>query len=192
MVAGGIRIAKQSQPTAPDAGYLELWPHQDWTPSRWASQDETGAITTPEGWTRVQKAADESVSSSAVVQNDDELLFVAAAGKNYDVELDIVYDSAAGAGTPDLKCDLGEDATARGVFHGIGFSTADAAQDVQALANQTATMTFGTAATKRVARIRGSYTGNGGTFRFRWAQNTSGANATTVRAGSELRYRLIV
>lgn len=189
--SAGIEIAKQS-PEAAAVGYMGLVPNADYTPVRWASVDENSVVTTPEGWIEVYKTANEDVSSSTVVQNDDHLLFATSAGVLYEVEIDLAYSSPVGGATPDLKLDLGEDATARGVFHGVGFSTADAAQDVNALANQSATMTFGTAATIRGARIRGHHAGNGGTFRVRWAQNTSGGNATRVLAGSRLRYRVIV
>lgn len=188
----GLEAAKESVGAAAAAGYRRVWPNQDMTPTRWCDIDESGVVTTIDGWAIVYKAADETVASSAVVQNDDELFFTALSGKTYEVEVDLVYDSPAGAGTPDIKVDLGEDATARGVFHGVGFSTADAAQDINALANQTATLTFGTAATKRGCRMRGLYTGAGGVFRVRWAQNTSGVNGTIVRSGSQLRYRLVV
>lgn len=143
-----------------------------------------------DGWVEVRKSADESVSASTVLQNDDHLSFVAAAGVAYYIEAQLIYASPVGAGTPDLKVAIGEDATARGVLHTVGsFSAADAAADATLLADKAATVVAGTAAAKRVLALAGSIVGNGGTFRVLWAQNTSNANPVTVYAGSRLRYR---
>lgn len=143
-------------------------------------------------WITVLKTGDESLNTNTVVQNDDHLSFATVSGAVYEIELGLIYASPAGAGTPDLKIDLGEDATARGVFTSVGLSTADAAQVTNILANQTATITLGTAAANREAKLWGQYVGNGGTFRLRWAQNTSNGNDVTVRGGSYLRYRRVL
>ena len=145
-------------------------------------------------WGNVRKAADESVASSTTVQNDDELFFTAVSGGQYEIEVMLVYGSPAGGTTPDLKIDLGEDTTARGVVGTlVGFSNTDVAfGNVFGATNQTATWIFGTATTDRIAKLVGVHTGGGGTFRLRWAQNVSGVNATIVRAGSLIRYRRVV
>jgi len=132
------------------------------------------------------------VTSSIALQNDNELLFTPVSGGIYLIEIVLVYGNPVGAGTPDLKVALGEDTTARGVFNTVGLSTADAAAASQILANRTATATFGTAATNRAATLRGTITGNGGSFVVQWAQNTANANPTIVRAGSILRHERIV
>lgn len=153
--------------------------------------------TVPDAWTKVTKGSDESVNSSGTgttLQADDALLFTAAASAVYEFEILLIYASPAGGATPDLKVALGEDATTRGQSVAYEFfttsDTATAASGVVAC-NQTAIFGFGTNAADRVARIRGWYIGNGGTFNVLWAQNTSNANNTTVRAGSTLRYRVI-
>lgn len=143
-------------------------------------------------WTRVVKTADESVASSTVPQNDDELFFATVSGGYYDIILFIKYGSPAGGGTPDLKTVYGEDATARGQMFGNGISNTDTITTFSANADQTATIIAGTLATDRSLVVRSSgYIANGGTFRLMWAQNASGVNATIVRAGSELAYRRI-
>lgn len=147
---------------------------------------------TQTGWVVVAKASDESVASSVAVQNDDELFFATVSGAQYQVEIVLVYGSPAGAGTPDLKVVVGEDSTARGVVSQQGYSPTDVATFATGAANQTTSFLFGTAAADRVGLLFGTYTGAAGTFRVQWAQNTSGANATIVRAGSVLRYRRIV
>lgn len=138
----------------------------------------------------ITKAVTESVASSTVTQNDDELFVALTSGKVYLIELLIAYDSTAGGATPDIKYDIGEDATDRGAFSAWRFNITDAGGTVAVSADQAA-FTSGTATTARLMLIRGVYFSNGGTFRFRWAQNTSGVNATRVLAGSILRYKQI-
>lgn len=143
-------------------------------------------------WSTVIKATDESVASNTVDQNDDDLSFLTVSGGQYEIEIILVYGSPAGGATPDLKVDLGEDATARGDFLFCGYSNTDTTNLLSLLANQTATAIFGTATTDRICKFWGTYTGGGGIFRVRWAQNTSGVNPTIVRANSLLRYRQVV
>jgi hypothetical protein len=141
-------------------------------------------------WTQVLKTVTESVASNTVVQNDDELFFTAVASTLYAIEVGIIYDSPVGAGTPDIKVAFGEDGTARGQLGGVGISTADGS-GVWLLATSQAAGTFGTTTLERLIGGTGFHRGNGGTFLFQWAQNTSGINATRVVAGSWLRYRVI-
>jgi hypothetical protein len=148
-------------------------------------------------WTQVIKALDESVSSSAVLQNDDELFFTATSGAIYEIEAVLVYGSPVGAGTPDVKFAFGEDSTAtRGTMSliaSLGTAEANQGTTITPIAtNQTGVFGAGTAATNRAQVVKGFHIGAGGTFRVLWAQNTSDANATIVRAGSVLRYRRIV
>jgi hypothetical protein len=145
--------------------------------------------------TVIKKSIDESVSASVTLQNDDELFFATASGGVYEFEFYLIYASPVGGGTPDFKFVTGEDATTRGVMalpSGYISTTDTIGSPTSAFCNQTATFAIGTAATNRVARVHGWYVGNGGTFRLLWAQNTSNANPTIVRAGSLLRYRRII
>ncbi len=144
-------------------------------------------------WTTVTKAGDEGVFSNTVLQADDELFFTAASGGIYEFSACIIYVSTAGAGTPDIKFAFGEDATARGILQYFGFSSADANTTATAGTINNATgLVLGTAATNRVFSVIGSFLGAGGTFGFYFCQNTSGTNATTVKAGSVLRYRRVL
>lgn len=149
----------------------------------------TAHASTPDGYTVISKGGDESLASSVILQNDDDLFFTADSGVMYEIELVVIYASPAGAAVPDIKFGFGEDATARGALQGNGVSTADAGATQNTLTNQAANVVNGTAAVNRVIIFRGSHAGAGGVFRLLWAQNTSGINATVVRAGSELRYR---
>lgn len=127
-----------------------------------------------------------------MLTNDSELFFAAVNGAQYLVELLIVYGSPVGGGTPDMNVGIGEDGTARGAFYVNCYDTSNVIALVAAVANQGNVAGFGTATTDRLATIRGTYTGGGGTFRFKWSQTTSGVNPTIVRAGSLLRYKRIV
>lgn len=139
----------------------------------------------------VRKAVDETFNDS-VLQDDNELQFQTVAGMPYEIELLALYASPVGAGTPDIKFELSEDATARGTTMWIGLSTADAAQTLTTTDIGGVSATFGTAAAKRVGRGLAHHVGNGGVFKFRWAQNTKTAGSPIlVYAGSVLRYRAI-
>lgn len=142
-----------------------------------------------DGWTTVRKSADESVSSNTSVQNDDHLFFTAASGTVYEIDMMVVYASPAGGTTPGFKFDVGEDATLRGAFTIEYISGAGAATSAVWADAQTGTGGIQTATTKRALHLHGWHSGNGGTWRLRWAQTTSGANATTVYTGSYLKYR---
>lgn len=143
-------------------------------------------------WTTVRKASDESVSSSTAPQNDDELFFATANGTAYEIQIYLIYVSPAGGATPDIKVVLGEDSTARGISFVLEYTVADVAASGPALMNQTAVAQAGTATTIRALVYPTAwYIGGGGTFRVMWAQNTSSGDATTVKAGSVLRYRAI-
>lgn len=153
---------------------------------------DTKWVANTAGWVVVRKAADESFNDS-VLQDDNELQFQTIAGTAYEIELLAIYASPAGAGTPDIKCELSEDATARGSTMWVGLSTADAAQTLTTTDVGGVSATFGTAAAKRVCRGLAHHVGNGALFKFRWAQNTKTAGSPAlVYAGSVLRYRAIV
>lgn len=158
-----------------------------------AARTTLGVVSEPIGWTWITKTADESVASSTTFQADDELFFTAVNGGAYEWELLLVYGSPVGGGTPDIKIALGEDAiTVRGGYSAVGaVQTADTGGNLPAADNQ-GSVSLGTATTNRLAKVQGTHVGAGGTFTFLWAQVSSNAGATIVRAGSVLRYRRIV
>lgn len=113
----------------------------------------------------------------------------------YEFEIDAIYGSPTGVGTPDFKYGVGEDTTKRGTFGVLSeFGTTDAVSSPQAFTDQgsSTALTAGTAAADRMIQMRGWFLGNGGTWRLLWSQNTSNAAPTYVRVGSVLRYREIV
>lgn len=152
---------------------------------KWAAAAGGGS-----GWTTVEKAADESVTSNTTVQDDDELFFATVSGAIYLVEVYLIYGSPAGGGTPDFKYTVGEDGTSRGVLQLISYySTTNTASSDGAIQSLLGAGTpAGTDTADRMVYLSGWHRGNGGNFKLQWAQNTSNANATIVRAGSQIRY----
>ena len=138
-------------------------------------------------WHFVRKSANESVTSSTTLQDDDELLFSAAANTDYIFDMYVDFTAHASGdmkfdftGPSGASINLGEREYAdilddQGADHISAFSTADTA------AGQGAFHVF--------LRFHGtiSIAGTAGTVQFRWAQNASHGTATIVYAGSYLR-----
>ena len=141
-------------------------------------------------WTTITKPSDTSRSTTTSLAADPHLAFTATSGAVYEWEAVVVY--VAATATPDLKITFAEDGTTRGIFHEYGLSSADFGQTVAIGESTSFSTTAGTASTNRGLIMKGAYVGGGGTAAIYWAQNTSDSNATTVKAGSVLRYRLIV
>jgi hypothetical protein len=147
-------------------------------------------------FTTVTKATDESVASSTTIQNDDELLFTATSGAFYEIHAYVVIGCATAATNGNLRATFGEDAVDnRGVLASLYQNTANAITQTNFFTNTgSAAITVGLSSPPidRVMYFWGYHRGNGGTFKLVWAQSTSVANATIVRAGSQLRYRRVV
>ncbi len=139
----------------------------------------------------VTKTGDETVASSIVLQNDDELFFTAASAVIYRLEIVIFYNSPAGGATPDMRIGVGEDATARGIMSAFNWSNSETAQESVGTTSQTAQWVVGTQTFVRPVMFRGFHIGNGGTFRVLWCQNVSGSNGTVVKTGSYISYKAI-
>jgi hypothetical protein len=128
------------------------------------------------GATVVRKSADESVSSSITLQDDDALLFAVAANEVWVFEASILYTAASA--TPDLKFTWAAPSGASGWYLAGGSTNPTIGLGVE---SNTAADT-----TVRVFKYVG-YVANGataGSVKFQWAQNTSSADATTVKAQS--------
>jgi hypothetical protein len=140
--------------------------------------------------TIVVKSADESVTSSTALQDDDELQCSTVSGGYYEFEAHIFHDAGAGASATDIKFSFGEDNTFRGYLFRLagnsGTGTAEivagSVQQNQSLTAQTANGVFG-------IFVRGSWVSGGSTFKLQWAQNASNGTALKVKAGSTLKVK---
>ena len=138
----------------------------------------------------VVKAVDESVTSSVTLQNDDELFLSADANAQYFVWGHVIYDGAA-AGDISVAWSVPAGATFDWVSGGIQTGATTGVDTVSTSAQPTAgNPAIGAigAGTNLVIPLQGRLVtaGTAGTLQFRWAQNTSNATATRVRAGSVL------
>lgn len=140
------------------------------------------------GWTMVPfttlkiKSADETVTSSTTLQDDNELAIAVRADAAYRVELHLVYSSGT---TPDFKFGwsypsgatmaVGAYETFGGTFNGFAQVETDTPPADGLAANEPLWLT-GALFTSSTA----------GTLTFRWAQNTSDPGNTIVRKGSYL------
>jgi hypothetical protein len=144
------------------------------------------------GWTVITKAIDTSRNTTTTIAADPELAATLVSGGLYEVELYVIFVSASGGGTPDIKMGFAEDATSRGAWFISYLNAADSPALSNQACNNSASVACGTATTNRSAFMRAVYWAAGGSAALYWAQNTSDANDTTVKAGSVMRYRRIL
>ena len=130
----------------------------------------------------VVKTTDEDVTSSDVMQNDNELVIPVEANTDYAIVGIIVAESASSTPSIDFTFTVPAAITAGGWAHdNIGTGATLRAFATEGGMNLTA-------AQVRFVAIWG-YLQNGanaGNLQFQWAQETSDGTATTVKAGSSL------
>jgi hypothetical protein len=140
----------------------------------------------------IEKTGDENKSTNATLGNDSALFFTMAANTKYSIKICIYGDAPA---TPGFKWALIGPASP---------TLVRVERQTRAPAATTKTVAADTAYTASTA-IVGNATSNffleidlivqngvnGGTFAFQWAQSTSNGTASTVRAGSYLKYTVI-
>lgn len=147
--------------------------------------------------TYVIKAANESVASSTVLQDDDELKIALAASAQYHVRLKVMFDTNASA-TPDIKTDwtIPTGATLTSLKWVLGPAAASATRDDtnvrQGAHGHSTVVAYGSGETTADLWINIEEefiidTVGAGTLQFRWAQQTSNATATEIRSGSFIR-----
>lgn len=144
-----------------------------------------------DAWTKfARKTADESVTSSTVVQDDNELFISVAANEVWKFWLDLHYEAVAGGGiTMGWTVPVG--ATGRWGSHGLNLTSTTNTDSiiVKSASTITDTLSNGGAGTADVmSLITGLVVvgGTGGTLRLQWAQRTSSPTATTVFTHSSL------
>lgn len=141
-------------------------------------------------WQSVRKAADESVTSSTTLQDDDVLLIPMGANQTWLIEAVLVL-SADDAG--DIKTTFTVPALATGRHMGFGLSDAATGGIGNALGNYSAT--FGTALNWSFSVVHlwavvvnGA---NAGNVTLQWAQRASHATPTTVLSSAFITGRRI-
>ena len=146
----------------------------------------------------ILKNADESVTSSTVLQNDDALLATIGATGTYAFDLYLFASSAANA-AGDLSVGFTFPTGtmyfgASGPSVNLASGSQDVAEWIQRLSavSGTTTVNFGLSTTITRSHIHGLFIATAtGTLQTQWAQFASNANASTVKAGSHLILRRV-
>ena len=151
-------------------------------PSNW-NEDHEGIVS-------VRKTADESVTSSTTLQDDDHLKFALAANEVWVFEAFLVIE---GATSGDFKFTFTVPASGAALFNALVLL--EAASDNQDLALATPTVAASVivcgalgAGTKIGLHVRGTVVnaGNAGDLQLQWAQQGSSGTATKVLTNSWL------
>lgn len=143
----------------------------------------------------VRKTADESVTSSTTLQNDNHLFLSVATNTTYILDAFIIYD---GQSAGDLKygwtapASATLDWTPRDLSTTVGATMVDAIDMAWLQIGSTET-TGAWATTWGVATPTGllQVSGTSGTLQLQWAQDTSNATATRVKTNSWLRLQKV-
>ena len=138
----------------------------------------------------VRKPSDETISSNAVLQDDNDLLMSVGASEVWQFSFNIIYSSNV---TADLKFAFTQPAAGKISGSGVAFgpTLATIMTNINGdTGSPTANNILGGAAvaTPIFHTFNGIWTGGGtaGTLRLQWAQNASDAGNTTVHANSTL------
>lgn len=145
-------------------------------------------------WTSVIKTADEVVNNSAVLQDDDHLLFTTTANTNYTIRLRVLFEVANA--TADFKYQLTHAGTTTRVRRFI--TRAAAAQTSATIPTAAPATAFDSTDQALTATQAGTgfirediilqVGGSGGVLKMQWAQNTQHASDVTVYEGSYIEY----
>lgn len=165
-------------------------------PLVYAGQTVTAELA--QSWipTHVVKASDESVTSSTTLQDDDEIQFTVEANATYRVS-GVVWFGADPAG--DMKLAFAGPTSATFVWVGMSGNSAAAAVttsvhiDQQTISSSLVLGGVTANTTILAAPLDGILTvsSTAGTFKMQFAQNSSSATATTVKAGSYVELRRV-
>lgn len=150
----------------------------------------------------VYKSADESVTNSTTLQNDNHLLFTASAGKKYYFEIQLVttcpssgIDMKVGLTFPagslsytvtGMDPAVGSGYIGSGTWAGYDSTTVSASNSVAVGIPATTTPNSG------FVKIVGVFIcTTGGTVQLQWTQNTLSASALVVKTGSFLKWEVV-
>lgn len=146
-------------------------------------------------WITIVKTADESTNTDTTVSADSELTFTLAANTKYTVHGKVWFTTPAAA---DFKYRFRTiSATTIWLIHKyiapLATAETESAIDIATPTTQISVTSAGAVTdpgfVEFEARIEQG--GSAGTFYFDWAQNTSNASNTTVKAGSYIEYMVI-
>lgn len=151
-------------------------------------------VLTPRKTVVVRKTADETVSSSVTMQNDDHLFYAIPGTGTYLIDTWLIVDGGA---TPDIQ--IGYTWSSGTLDHlpaGLDVTAASTAGDIELLSNvadaasPTSPRAFGLDGLVSTIHSRVLFQATGAqTFRLQWAQDVSGATATKVWTGSHMIIR---
>ena len=141
----------------------------------------------------VRKTADESVTSSTTLQNDDHLLYTIGATGTYVADVFLFATSAANA-AGDLNVGW---SFPTGTLHyggaGLGLGLASGNDGtvtppgLLSATSGTSVLGFGLSTSTLIITIRAILIATAtGTLQFMWCQNSSNANASTLKSGSHM------
>ena len=133
---------------------------------------------------RAYKTADESVTSSTALQDDDHLTVTLKAGRKYAFRFYLLPNTTAAGG---LKAAFGGTATHTNILAAATVHFDDGTIGAQQITAAGAEAPLSSAAGATVAVIEGVTEVNAaGTFLLQWAQQSSNGTATTLQRGSYL------
>jgi hypothetical protein len=150
--------------------------------------DQTYART----WNTIVKTADQSKTTDTTIAADSDLTLAVSASKNYRIRF-YVYVAVASA-TPDLKFRITGPTSPTLVNMSVNVFTNESAADSRQLTNafdsSDRTLVWASGAGTGVVEVEVILQNgaNAGNVTIQWAQNSSSANATTVRGGSYIEY----
>ena len=136
----------------------------------------------------VIKTADETVNNSVTLQDDNVLLFAAAANEKWQFEGVLILTAVNT--TPDFKMTFTGPAASVGSWAAIFSDETTVAVDAGSAALGTA-QSFVSAQVPRIVRFWGAIANgaNAGNLTLQWAQDTATAVNTQVLAGSYIKYQ---
>jgi hypothetical protein len=137
-------------------------------------------------WTLVNKASDTTRNSNTTTSADPDLQFSLAASTNYAIRIVVKYRSTAAG---DFKWSLTGPASPTEVYGAEVGANTGATNTFEAYPTNVARLSGNSGATVMIIDVTVENGANAGTFSFDWAQNTSDAGPTAVKAGSYIEYR---
>ena len=156
----------------------------NWVTAIVGAQGPTGPAGAT-GIKTVRKSADQSVTSSTTVVNDSHLKFAVAASETYIFQLWLYVAAADSSGDIKITC-TGPSGSTVLWSPGQVILLPDAAQTAGTVQTGGTTASYFVDGNLRLITLFGSILNSttAGDLQLKWAQNSSSATATTVKAGS--------